>query len=161
LDPILYVLASYFTELVEIFFRPTTGRGFFLFLREAFHHLSQADLPWPLLKGKFELGLLETSGFSPSLEVCVRCQEEVDLPKAFSFSEGGVVCGLCRREEDHALSAPAWALLRHLRLVSFRSLTRIKVSSSFQKEALGLTETFLRRIADREINALRVLKEMV
>ncbi len=159
LDVRRYVLAFYLAELTECFFRPGTGQEAFPYLREAWCFLAQKG-PSPLLKMALELRFLAISGFFPELETCVRCERKLRPPCAFSLADGGAVCAFCQREEDLSLSGAALAALRHLGRTSFQALPRVKIKEGVRLEAERILELFLRRVLDREINALRVLKEM-
>ena len=73
-----------------------------------------AERPSPLNVPAFYWKLLAREGFSPQLEVCVRCgdaEPEVQLV-AFDLNEGGVLCRSCR--SGRAISADALALLRDI-----------------------------------------------
>ncbi len=159
LDPRRYVMAAYFAELTESFFRPGTGQEAYPLLRRAFEELHRAGSS-PLLKTLFELQLLQAAGFAPRLEHCVRCQKEPEAPFSFSLADGGVVCARCRREEDRPLSGAALAVLRHFGRLSWDVLPRVRPKEESLSEAGRILEIFLKRILDREISALRVLKEM-
>ncbi len=159
LDVKRYLFASYFAELVECFFRPGTGQEAFVCLKGAWQSLASMG-PSLLLKMALELRLLTLSGFAPELRRCVRCEAEVKAPFFFSPLDGGLVCLSCHREGDLRLSGAALAALRHLGRTSFETLSRVKVRREAILEAGGLLEIFLKRVLDREPNALRVLKEM-
>lgn len=160
LDPKRYLYAGYFAELLESFLRPHTGRELFPLFQETLAHLCLPHPCYSLLKISFELKLLQKSGFAPHWNSCVRCEQLPRPPLAFSGRDGGVVCPSCRLEEDQPLSGQAWAALRHLSTLPLSRLSRIRLNSTVERDCRSLLESFIKRIVDREINALRILKEM-
>jgi DNA repair protein RecO (recombination protein O) len=65
----------------------------------------------------YELTWLHELGYSPALDACAACGQEVGAQPAFSASAGGVVCPSCRprQRERRALSPAALEALRALR----------------------------------------------
>ena len=160
-SPLSFVKASYFCELVESFFGPSTGGEIFSPLLQALTSLEQGDCPWGLLKLHFELRVLKASGFFPRLGECGRCG---GLPRRlffFSFRDGGLVCAACRQEEDFPLSPPTLSLMRHAATLSPEKLKRLHPGPENLAQAGKIVENFLCYHLDREINSLRILKEML
>ena len=161
LSPLKFALASYFCELIEIFFRPGTGKEFFPDLLESLALLEETEKYWPLLKLHFELTLLARSGFLPHLSSCARCGRELSKAVSFSYTAGGVVCLICAEENDIRLSPETLAFLRHLTRLSAQNLNRLRPSAENLRQARQAIEKFLLFVVDREINSLRILKEML
>lgn len=70
----------------------------------------------------FQLGLLETTGYMPQWEFCVRCRQSVEAPPEgwlwFSSEQGGVVCPACAQPVAPPGSVQAsWHTLTFLREV--------------------------------------------
>ena len=157
-----YLKASYLCELAESLLRPRTGQEVFRPLLQALYFLTSEKLPWELLKPYFELQILAKSGFMPRLKDCVRCSQELTGSKRFfAVNEGGVVCEDCFREGDLFLSPSVQALLLHLQRISPQKLSRLRPSAENLKQAGRIIENFLLYVVDREINSLRILKEML
>ncbi|NPA48527.1 MAG: DNA repair protein RecO [Thermodesulfobacteria bacterium] len=158
-----YLKASYFSELTESLFRPHTGQEAFRPLLQAFYLLAEErSPPWPLFKLHFELQMLTKSGFMPRLRECVRCGKRVSGPERFfAIAEGGVVCQNCFREGDFPFPPPVHAFLGHLLQVPAEKLNRLRPAAENLKQAGRIMENFLLFVIDREINSLRILKEML
>ncbi|OAG27353.1 DNA repair protein RecO [Thermodesulfatator autotrophicus] len=161
LNPLAFTKTAYLGELTECFLKPGTGQNFFYFLQESLSVLNAGIDYWPLLKINFELFLLKTSGFSPHLgKFCLRCDQTLNKEVFFSFSEGGVVCGNCAFEEDVLLNLKILAFLNHISGLRPLRLRIIKPDAENLKKAEQLVESFVLQLLNREVNSLRVLKEM-
>lgn len=160
-SPSSFIKASYLCELVEGFFSPSTGQEIFLPLLRALGSLEREDCPWGLLKLHFELQVLKASGFFPRLGECSRCGGLPRRPFFFSFQAGGLVCAACRGEEDRPLSPPTLSLMRHAAALSPEKLRRLHPGPENLAQAGKIIENFLYYHLDREINSLRILKEML
>ncbi len=130
LDPRRFVLASYFAELVELFSKPNIGQEIFFLLKEALEVISKEE-PNNFLKLAFELKLLSLTGFGPD------------------FSQNGV-----------SFSPKEVAILRTFLRYPLSNLKRIRISEEIFSKAIEAIENFLLYVLDREINALRIWKEM-
>ncbi len=130
LDPWRFTLASYLTELAELFSRPNVGQEIFYLLKEALEAIAKEG-PSNSLKLAFELKLLSLTGFGPDL------------------SQDGLL-----------LSSKEIAILRTFLRYPLSNLRRIRVAEAVFLKAANAIEDFLLRVLDQEINALRVWKEM-
>ncbi|MEW6032736.1 MAG: DNA repair protein RecO [Bacillota bacterium] len=140
-DLLLLAVASYIVELADEALRERDPSpeayelilGLFDWLETAEPSLETAH---HVLR-TFELGLLELSGFSPSLEACATCgRPEEAGPQAgrlaFSASAGGLICASCRQAADSS----GLILLAPGTVKAMRFLSR---ASPQQARALRLT----------------------
>ncbi len=160
-SPIKFVEASYLTELTEIFFRPGTGKEIFPYLLKAFYFLDRGSVSWALLRPYFELHLLAQSGFLHRFGECIGCGRKPDSLAYFSFEDGGICCEACAKENQIPFSLKTWAFLGHLQSLAPEKLSRLRPNAEILKQAQMIIEKFLLRVADREINSLRILKEVL
>ena len=79
----------------------------------------EVDIPMIM----YELKMYEVGGFSPVLNMCVRCLSK-QFPFAFSINEGGLLCQSCRHIDDNALSLSD-TLVKLFHLFQHVSLDRI------------------------------------
>ncbi len=169
-----YLKASYFCEIVESLFKPHTGQEAFKPLLKGLYILAgERDFSWPLFKLHFELQMLARSGFMPRFKECVRCGQKPQTERFFSFKEGGVVwrffsfkeggvvCKNCFHEGDFLFPPAVHTFLGHLLQMPVEKLSRLRPAAENLKQAGKIIENFLLFVVDREINSLRILKEML
>lgn len=111
----------------------------------------------------FELALLTLLGFKPELYRCVSCQGEIQaLPNTFSTKLGGILCSICRPNDIAApvLSVNAQKYLRTLDRSGLSSAVRLPVDPSLANELEGVLSAYLRHLVERDLNSLRVWREM-
>jgi DNA repair protein RecO (recombination protein O) len=65
------------------------------------------------LRAAYLLKLLGVSGFGPTLNMCVACGGDSGLT-GFSITDGGVVCGSCRRPPDPLVQPGTIELFRYM-----------------------------------------------
>jgi DNA repair protein RecO (recombination protein O) len=79
--------------------------------------LGAPEAPTGLRLMRFEMVLLRELGYSPTLEICVGCEQPLaGRGLAFSAAGGGVVCPACQasQRDRRPLSPEAWLALRLL-----------------------------------------------
>ncbi len=112
--------ASYFCDALSRVLPPQAAQAnLFDFLDKALDTLGRVRVS-PELIFVSELQLLHRLGLAPRLDHCARCGRspaEDGEGLCFSVSQGGILCGACRRRDDPAgtvISTRAWAGLRRL-----------------------------------------------
>jgi len=158
-DPRRFVLASYFIELCERSSPPAEGQEVFPLLLETLKFLEKESPP-PILKPYFELRLLRLLGWSPEFRVCVACGKDLASSAYFSFAGGGLKCNRCAHEKDRILSPRARAVLSTLFKLSPESLPRLRIPEEVIREMAVLVESFLKKVLDQDIKALKTLKDL-
>ncbi len=156
--PRSFALSAYFLELCERSSPPAEGRELFPLLRDTLSLMERS--PWlPWLKPYFEFRLLGLLGWAPEFEVCLSCGLKLSEKSFFSFEKGGAICGACASERDQRLSPKALGLLRSLNRFSLEALPRMILPQNVVREVGHLLESFLLKVLDQDIKALKVLRE--
>lgn len=158
-----YGHASYCAELVRIFTQPREAhQEIYQLLVSSFALLDDGIDPW-IIARHFEMALLDALGYRPELFQCVNCsrpiQQEVN---AFSASLGGLLCPECRSEDPTAipLSVNAQKYLRLLVREGLAAVVRLAPSAKERLEIQQVTAHYVRYIAEREIQSLKVLADL-
>ena len=155
--------AIYAVELVDAFSpeEAASPQVYALFL-ETLRALGTAPSPDLVLR-YFELHLLDLTGFSPTLDRCVECHEQV-LPgqHLFSASASGILCPACRASQPQAapISVDALKTMRFLSSQTMHSAMRLRVNPPLQREVAALLSAFLRYILDREVRSTAFLRSV-
>ncbi|WP_456392530.1 DNA repair protein RecO [Persephonella sp.] len=115
----------------------------FVLLKKSLYYLTRTS-SLDVFTANFIAKLVLLSGIFPELDRCVRCGSPVNRKnfKIISMQEGGVVCSRCSRQKPY-YGYGVVSDLKKLRVVSFRDLDRIKLSSP------SSTESFLRDYLER------------
>ena len=156
-------LAIYGVELVDAFSpeEASSPQVYALFL-ETLQTLGTAPGPDLALR-YFELHLLIFAGFSPILDRCVECHEQV-LPghHLFSPSASGILCPACRGSQPQAapISVDALKSMRFLASQTMQSAMRLRLNPSIQREVAALLSAFLRYVLDREVRSTSFLRSV-
>ena len=152
--------AIYAVELVDAFSpeEASNPQVYALFL-ETLQTLGTAPGPDMALR-YFEFHLLNLTGFSPVLDRCVECNEQV-LPghHLFSTSASGILCPSCHTSQPQAapISVDALKSLRFLSSQTLQSAMRLRLNPPIQREVAALLSSFLRYILDREVRSTSFL----
>ena len=126
----------------------------------AVYHLLQATLahlatpsPNSLVLRRFEMRLLEETGYRPQLQQCLACGDDIAGDAAyFSASGGGVLCRGCRATEA-VVRPPSSAALQLLRSLQARQGARIAASRESADEVEGVLRQYLLHLNERELHA--------
>ena len=109
---------------------------------------------------RFELGLLNVSGYAPQLLSCVHCGGERE-PFVFSTSAGGIVCNECRSIWPGRELAPAvLANLRALGKLPFSKLGILRMNIRAQRELESLLQEFIQFRLEFRPKTLQALSEL-
>ena len=107
----------------------------------------------------FELGLFTLLGFKPELYRCLGCEEPLEaVPNALSSRLGGMLCPRCRSIDAGAfpLSVNAQKYLRALDRSGLAAVARLTVTPDLRNELEGAFAGYVRHIAERDIQSLKV-----
>lgn len=112
-------------------------------IRQLFSLLEQKVDP-EILTRIWELQMLSSSGYRPTLDRCVRCNKQL-FPIYLSFNLGGYLCPVCRHQDPQALpmSEKAARLLTQLSGLDLSRLGQVKVKSETNKELAVAVQQFL------------------
>ncbi len=155
--------AIYAVELVDAFSpeEASSPQVYALFL-ETLRTLGTAPSPDLALR-YFELHLLTFTGFSPTLDRCVECHEQV-LPGQHLFSAlaSGILCLACRASQPQAapISVDALKTMRFLSSQPMHSAMRLRLNPPLQREVAALLSAFLRYVLDREVRSTAFLRSV-
>jgi len=104
----------------------------------------------------YEMGLLDTLGYRPELDVCVTCRQPLAaVTNSWSAAMGGVVCPSCRSDELVArpLSPNAVKLLRLLLHGRFGDVARINVDAGLAGELERAMLEYVRWMLERDVRS--------
>ena len=158
-----YSHASYYAELVRAFTQPREEHPeiYDLLVRSLILMNEGVDI-WMVTR-HFEMALLATLGYRPELFECVSCHRPIEAQvNAFSASMGGMLCEVCRGEDPGALPASvnAQKYLRILERDGLAAAARLKPTLEEKQEIQYLTAHYIRHVAEREFQSLRVLHDL-
>lgn len=104
----------------------------------------------------YEMGLLDTLGYRPELDVCVKCRRPLEaVTNLWSAALGGIVCPSCRNQELVArpLSANAVKLLRLLLHGRFADVARVNVVPDLAGELERAMLEYVRWVLERDVRS--------
>lgn len=115
---------------------------------------AQATGKTPLLLRYFELHLLSSVGYAPSLHNCASCASEL-LPQenGFKASLGGALCPQCSHLWERRLSLNALKILRYMQNNSWRDSSRVRLNAPLQLELEGVMRSLLRFHLERDLKS--------
>ena len=105
----------------------------------------------------FEIRLLKYAGYQPRLEMegCLRCHRKLDRADIFfSPVSGGIICKLCRGQENAvtpAISRGAVAFLQHALRMPPQLAVRLKATPGMKDELKNLTEVYFDYLLGRAV----------
>ncbi len=150
------------SHMAELLLRMTEDRqeneAAYDLLAKSLKLLADAVDPFAVTR-HFELALLALLGFRPELFRCVACQAELTATSnAFSDRMGGLLCPLCRGQDGAArpLTVNAQKYLRLLERDGLAAAARLRLDHELEGELEALLAGYLRHLAERELNSLRV-----
>ena len=154
--------AAYVAELVgEVSRERQVAVELYQLLLVTFQRLSQSPLDeLDRVLRRFELGLLDVSGYSPQLNHCVHCGQQVE-PFVFSTSDGGIVCNECRSTRQGRILKPATlAQLQALQKLPFSRLGVLRLSRGAELEIGNLLQEFIQYRLEFRPKSLAALMEI-
>jgi len=155
-----YGHACYVVELVKGLTQPRQEhRDVYELLVSSLTLLDEGVEPWVVTR-HFELALLHALGYRPELFSCVACKEPIVAERnCFSAELGGLLCPRCRNDDPASIppSVNAQKYLRTMERSGLAVAARLRPSASERLEVQQVTSHYVRHIAEREFNSLRIL----
>lgn len=155
--------ASYFVELVKTLTQPREEhRQVFQLLASSLTLLNEQVDPWVIAR-HFEMALLFELGYRPELFQCVNCRRPIEAEvNWFSAELGGMLCPDCRNEDPASvpLSVNTQKYLRLLEREGLAAAARYTPVLAERMEIQQVTSHYIRHVAEREFNSLRVLHSL-
>ncbi len=142
----------YAAELVNCFMADNMAHpAVYHLLRATLAHLGTSN-PNPLVLRRFEMRLLEETGYRPQLQRCLACGDDIADNAYFSPSGGGILCSGCRATEAtvRPLSSGALRLLRSLQKGEGM---RPAPSGEVVAEVEAVLRQYLLHLSERELHA--------
>ena len=110
----------------------------------------------------FEISLLQLIGLLPNLFECSVCGGSVEIGKQFAHwvSQGGVLCGACRREEfaGVSISSGSIEILRRLTQESAETICNIQFTGKQSEECHKLAVSAITHALGRRPSTLRYIQ---
>lgn len=161
-DLVKMTYATYISELVDGF--AVAGEGsdiVFALILVTFNLLAAYDDP-ELVVRAFEIRLMDIMGYSPQLQECCNCHNEIKGPFRFSARLGGLLCGGCLDNDPYALQCNMGSIkvLQQLQRIDLRRLNILKVSSEIKSEIEKLMQEYLKLRVERKIKSVDFLKQL-
>lgn len=158
-----YGHASYYAELVRAFTQPREEHAdvYELLVRSLILVNDGVDI-WMVTR-HFEIALLSALGYRPELFQCVGCHQPIQAQvNAFSAIMGGLLCESCRGEDPGAIpvSINAQKYLRILERDGLSAAARLDPTLQERQEIQFITAHYIRHVAEREFQSLRVLQDL-
>ena len=155
---------SYLAELAERFsVEGGASPQLFGLLVSALTHLEASPRPQALAR-RFEMRLLDLSGFTPQLDMCVECGQDLlkEERLLFSAARGGILCPRCRSGQSALLPASAEAIkfMRFLRTAGWTRAERIHVPEEAFHQTQRILRNHLRYVLDHAIRSTAFLDEV-
>ncbi len=112
-----------------------------------------------LLLRYFELRLLMSLGYEPSLQRCAHCSSEI-LPEenGFRASLGGILCPQCSRYWERRLSLDALKALRYMQRSTWKEASRMRPDAHLHAELEGVMHDLLRYHLERDLKSWSFLE---
>ncbi len=155
--------ALYLAELTDVSTAEgSPNRTLFDLLLAAMSRMDAGECDDRLLR-VFELQLLETLGFCPSLRRCVNCGAELrPVENGLSATLGGVLCPDCtpRCPDARPLSVDALKVMRFWLSHSLDAACRVKVDAALASELEGHAFSFSRWLLQKELKSREWLSRL-
>ena len=124
--------------------------------------LSSHEIPASSVIIHFEISLLQLIGLLPNLFECSVCGEPVETDRKFAHwvSQGGVLCGACRREEfaGTSISSGSIGILRRLTQESPETIHTIEFTKKQTEECHRLAVSAVTHALGRRPSTLRYIQ---
>ncbi|GMA56131.1 DNA replication and repair protein RecO [Alicyclobacillus sacchari] len=160
--------AAYFCDLALVSTpeRPHAPKAMFTQFSAVLDALELRDeTPPDLLARVYEAKICSWLGASPNWERCIRCMGPLVPPAAYHMTEGGLVCGPCRRDVDRSaefvVPERTGRLLTAFTEVDVRRLGRIQVSPPTRRSLDAILSHQLREFAGLHGKAKDVLDQII
>ncbi len=173
-DILGFALASYILDITNAVTNEGADETETLrLLLNTLHVLSEKkDIPLWLIKGAYELKLMQVCGYMPVLEYCPICTCDLpeDEPCHFSLSEGCVICRECNKnaflsghEVPNTVSV-SYPVIQAMRFICESEVNRFlsfRLDTSLRSEFSLVAEKYLLYRIERGFETLKIYKNMV
>ena len=154
--------AMYLLELADRFtVEHADAQDVYELLDVALQRLARGD-GVQLVTRRFELGLLEATGFRPELEHCLVTGESVPADEAsWSVTGGGVVsrAGLAKHPEAVPIEARVLRVLRAFQSLPYEEAGRIRIDPDLAGRLEQVMHAFVRAQAERDLKSAEFVSE--
>jgi len=156
--------AFYFSELLINFLIENEDANSYNLAVRSFSNLDNKTEDRFLIL-KFLVRLLEITGFSPQLDNCLKCSQQINKSDGqifFDFSSGGLVCSNCLSklevEENQTRDKIEPKTIKLIRLIK-QGKTNINIDDHNISRAELILERFAESIMEKQINSNRFLNQ--
>lgn len=153
----------YCAELIERL-SPERGGGdaVFLLLQQTLGYLDTSK-DYELAVRRFELRLLDSLGYRPSLSACAVCDRRLEpVVNHWGVAAGGVVCPACSEQSLHLpqLSLNALKVLRLLARAPFEEVCRVRISAELGDELQAHLTDYMHYVLERDVRSARFVQSL-
>jgi len=102
-----------------------------------------------MLTRVFEMRLLTSAGFSPQLDVCLKCSCHIDGTNSlgFSIAEGGIICSGCRAKDQRSsvlpISRGTLELMKKMQQAPLELIPRLRILENNRRELKKTLRSFI------------------
>lgn len=108
----------------------------------------------------FAWKMLRYAGYAPQYQNCVVCGNSFEYPVHFSFSDGGVCCDKCRKNEDVLVQEATIVFLKQLINLDFEKPVSFTVSGASLMEMENLLVKYLLYYIEKPLKSLRFIQQV-
>jgi len=148
-DLIKMAYCSYLAELVQrIESSDDPNSDTFGLMLDIMLMMKTTDDP-EMLARVFEMRLLTSAGFSPQLDVCLKCSRDIDGVNSpgFSVAEGGIICSECvgkgRLIQVFPISRGTLELMKRMQRAPLELISRLKILDNNRRELKKTLRSFI------------------
>jgi DNA repair protein RecO (recombination protein O) len=160
-----YTTATIIREFILLATKEVEGdEELYPLLVYAYESLNNGYLPLQILT-LFLVRFYGIIGYSPQLERCLQCGQEIQTNKSYHFhtSTGGIHCSDCTTKETTPRFRLSRGTLKSLTVAinqPLKRLHRLQLSTASQREALSFLHAYGRQLFQREIVSWAFLEKV-
>lgn len=120
-------------------------------LLNTLYTISELDKNLELVLAIFKIRLLSILGFTPNINKCKNCEEEIDI-KYFSIKDDGIKCGACGKIDKSAIEISEGTLtaIRYIIKAPAKKIFSFNVSEECIKELKLVSKIYLNEKIEKE-----------
>lgn len=120
-------------------------------LLNTLYTISELEKNLDLVLAIFKIRLLSILGFTPNIDKCKNCEEEMNI-KYFSIKDDGIKCGACGKIDKSAIEISEGTLtaIRYIIKAPAKKLYSFNVSESCIKELKLISKIYLNEKIEKE-----------
>ena len=146
----------YLMELIDCFCpEGLENSALFFLLVDTLEHLCLGEGGERVLR-RFEVRLLDITGFRPELHCCLGCQQALEpVTNYLSPSAGGLLCRACAPEQSpvHSVSVNTVKVLRLLREADMETVNRLNLAPDLAAELEAALRSYIQYVLERSIKS--------